>query len=213
MMTVWLERGIPLAVVLEAIDTVFDRRLERGESVEDVTLWYCRHAVERAALERERLMTPAPARETADALESWQRRLAGQLEQAAGRLEPLRARPDAPAGLEEMLDEWRALAGRLAGGAPPARRTVMDRLAGWDEAVGPMLQALLGPEQLPDVEAQVDGTLGPHEGRMSAEVFRETRRRAVISAVRMKLGFPRLAVLAETPAPPASSRGFAPPEN
>jgi hypothetical protein len=43
LMREWAEAGIPLSVVLEAIDSVFDKATERSKSVN--SLHYCRHAV------------------------------------------------------------------------------------------------------------------------------------------------------------------------
>src|SRR5436853_5501972 len=57
LMKTWAEGGIPLPVVIEAIDTVFEKAAERKKIVNSLS--YCRHAVKELWSERKELQVGA----------------------------------------------------------------------------------------------------------------------------------------------------------
>ncbi|HEX8407328.1 MAG TPA: hypothetical protein VF883_00565 [Thermoanaerobaculia bacterium] len=57
LMKKWSEDGVPLPVVLEAIDSVFDKREAKGKKVNSLT--YCKHAVKEMWDERKELQVGA----------------------------------------------------------------------------------------------------------------------------------------------------------
>lgn len=57
LMKEWSEAGIPLAVVIEAMDAVFDKKATEGRTVNG--LRFCRHAVKEMWLERRELQVGA----------------------------------------------------------------------------------------------------------------------------------------------------------
>ncbi|HUP61750.1 MAG TPA: hypothetical protein VNA69_15165 [Thermoanaerobaculia bacterium] len=59
LMKKWADDGIPLAVLIEAIDTVFDKAAERNKTVNSLS--YCRHAVKDLWSERQQLQVGADA--------------------------------------------------------------------------------------------------------------------------------------------------------
>lgn len=59
LMQKWAEDGIPLAVVIEAIDAVFNNAAERSKTVNSLS--YCRHAVKDLWKERQQLQVGADA--------------------------------------------------------------------------------------------------------------------------------------------------------
>lgn len=92
LMKSWYESGIPLSVVIEAIDTCFQKRSEGGRKRMVSSLSYCRHAVEEIWSERKDLQVgkndSVPEQNAAAQLDE----LAGSLRAAAKearRAEPL----------------------------------------------------------------------------------------------------------------------------
>lgn len=59
LITEWAEQGIPLPVVIEALDEVFDKAVERETFVSGLS--YCRHAVKRLWKDRKELQIGASA--------------------------------------------------------------------------------------------------------------------------------------------------------
>lgn len=72
LMKSWSDEGIPLAVVIEAIDSVFDKQEAKGKKVNGLS--YCRHAVKELWDERRELQvggdTASPEEEVAPRLEA-----------------------------------------------------------------------------------------------------------------------------------------------
>ena len=56
LMKSWSDGGIPLSVVIEAIDSVFDRNEEKGNRKVINSLSYCRHAVKEIWKDRQELL-------------------------------------------------------------------------------------------------------------------------------------------------------------
>lgn len=55
LMKSWSDEGVPLPVVIEAIDSVFDKNAEKGSKKAINSLSYCRHAVKELWQERRQL--------------------------------------------------------------------------------------------------------------------------------------------------------------
>ena len=83
LMKAWFDEGIPLAVVIEAIDTVFEKNETSGRRKVISSLSYCRHAVKELWRDRQDLYVgsgeAAPEENVAGLLEA----LAAQIEAAS----------------------------------------------------------------------------------------------------------------------------------
>jgi hypothetical protein len=130
LMKKWAEDGIPLPVVIEALDSVFDKQEAKGKKVNSLS--YCRHAVKEMWDERRALQVGAEGASPEEDPGEHLQLLATALEAAsAGAFAPrvrelaaLRSLPkieEALMELEEELigalatDELRAEAARIAG--------------------------------------------------------------------------------------------------
>ena len=119
LMKKWAEDGIPLPVVIEALDSVFDKQEEKGKKVNSLS--YCRHAVKEMWDERRALQVGAegasPEEDPGQRLEL----LAAALEAASAgafaprvrKLASLRSLPKIEEALMELEEE---LIGALATG-------------------------------------------------------------------------------------------------
>ena len=158
----WCARGVPLAVVLEAIEEAAARARRRGGELRGLAL--VAPAVEESwrAVEggRSRAVPPGPAPDLAGA---WRQAAAG------------RAGSDRLARwLETALD-------RLASGVPAV--TLEDEL-------DLHLTELAGEASLERVSGEVDRALEPFRKRMTESVFLATRARARLDGLRRLLGLP-----------------------
>ncbi len=75
----WREEGVPLPVVIEAIDSVFEKNESSGRRKTISSLSYCRHAVKELWLDRKDLQVGARAETPEAAPEEILRRLADAL--------------------------------------------------------------------------------------------------------------------------------------
>ncbi|MDP9194770.1 MAG: hypothetical protein M3P06_23995 [Acidobacteriota bacterium] len=80
LMKSWSDEGIPLPVVIEAIDSVFDKNLEKGNKKTINALSYCKHAVKELWQERKELQIGAEGVTPEEDVEPLLEALAARLE-------------------------------------------------------------------------------------------------------------------------------------
>jgi hypothetical protein len=80
LMKSWAEGGIPLPVVIEAIDSVFDKNEEKGNKKTINALSYCKHAVKELWQERKELQIGAEGATPEEDIEPLLEALAARLE-------------------------------------------------------------------------------------------------------------------------------------
>jgi hypothetical protein len=185
----WLERRIPLPVVLRAISQVFETARARGRRKPVLSLAYCRHAVEEAHAahlesavgEARAEATPARHRPLRERVTEWRERAEAWGEEA--RLEGL-----------DMLDQvLEVVAGLEDGGcsAESAERQLAELEHG-------LLVAAARSFPTPEQEELVTGCerrLADYRDRMSPEIYARTRQRALEGELRRRLRLPRLSLL------------------
>lgn len=163
----WRRRGIPLAVVLEALNAAGRRRSGRLPR----SLTALQHTVEDAfaVVASGRVETtvgdPVPAR--SDARGAWEAALTACL-------------PDAP--LRALLT--RLLAEEAAGAPAATLDASLDRL----------LPAAVTEAQLAEAREQTRSGLAAFRGRMSDHEFQSTFDRALVERLRLRLALPRLSL-------------------
>jgi len=131
LMKKWADDGIPLPVVIEAIDTVFEKAAERKKIVNSLS--YCRHAVKELWEERKELQIGAsatvPEEGSADALE----RLAAAVEPVSAPIaEEIRglAKEQSARAIEDKLIELERRLLAQVPGLDAIRAEVAEALAG-----------------------------------------------------------------------------------
>lgn len=168
----WHRRGIPLAVVDEALAEVFARRAARGEGAKVQSLRYCRHAVEEAWAARRELGAGAASR-GAEPLP------------VAARLASLAA------ALPSALSD--AFGPRILGaGTEPA--AAEEALAELDRELVGAARAELSREEAAAVATEVEAALARLGERLPVEELAACRSRLLGQAVRRRAGLPLLSL-------------------
>lgn len=135
LMKSWSDEGIPLSVVIEAIDSVFDKQEAKGKKVNG--LGYCRHAVKEMWDERRELQvggdTASPEEEVAPRLDA----LASAIEPVdatfAGRIRELASEKSVPRIEEKLIELEEELIELLVPRAPALRDEAKSLAVGADE--------------------------------------------------------------------------------
>ena len=124
LMKEWHEAGVPLPVVIEAIDSVFEKAAVRNKVVNSIH--YCKHAVKELWDERRELTvgegSSTPEAAPTEALET----LAAQLpEPFATRVRELAAEKSVPRIEEKLIELEREMIDALLASLPEAERPVI----------------------------------------------------------------------------------------
>lgn len=135
LMKSWSDEGIPLAVVIEAIDSVFDKQEAKGKKVNGLS--YCRYAVKELWDERRELQvggdTASPEEEVAPRLDA----LASAIESVdpafAGRIRELASEKSVPRIEEKLIELEEELIESLVPRAPALRDEAKSLAVGADE--------------------------------------------------------------------------------
>lgn len=136
LMKKWRDDGVPLPIVIEAIDSVFEKNETSGRKKVISSLSYCRHAVKELWEERKGLFVggseETPETAPAAVLET----LARQLEESAvaapfaARVRELAAEKSVPKIEERLIELERAMFDAIAGDVADLQREVKESLAG-----------------------------------------------------------------------------------
>lgn len=172
LMKSWADDGIPLPVVIEAIDTVFDNAAARNKTVSSLS--YCRHAVRDLWKERRELHVGAHDQAPEENVEPLLAALADDL-----------AASTAPA---EVVADFAASIRALASERSVPR--VEEKLIELEESlIGRVLDAI-APAELESIRADVARALGTAklDEKTRARTEEANRRRIV----RDRFGLPRL---------------------
>lgn len=192
----WWHAGVPLAVVLRAITSVFERRRAAGSGRSVLTLAYCRHAVEEEFEDwkESRLGARRAGEEGSDApvpseAAAFLAARAADLERAAAAL-PAAQAAIVRAGAARVV----ALADALLTPQPPSLAEAEERLEEADDALLDDLAASL-------LEAESEALLGaarleiePLRGRLTARAYEATLQSRLRGEVRRRFALPRLSL-------------------
>jgi hypothetical protein len=131
LMKKWAEDGIPLPVVIEAIDTVFEKAAERKKVVNSLS--YCRHAVKELWEERKELQigasTTVPEEGSAETLARLAAAVAPISESIAEEIRGLEKEQSAKAIEDRLIEIERRLVSQVPG-LDAMRAEVTEALAG-----------------------------------------------------------------------------------
>ncbi len=178
----WKESGIPLSIVIEAIDSCFDKRAETARRRTISSLSYCRHAVKDLWAERRELQVGAegsvPEQAPAAGLEA----LASAIEQSA------REASDTSVG--DRLAKAAAAVGGMRGKSVPEIENALIEI---EEKLYEDLDVLLPPETRQSIDEKLARSLSEAEFRDDAT--RERTRQANLRRIlRRELALPRLSL-------------------
>ncbi len=182
----WHEAGVPLAVVVEAMEELFERRRERGATTPVQGLRYCSSAVEELWGERRELDPSQPAEE------GYALDVSGRLKALAAALgdalpEELPARAGWPGEVE-------ALGG--SGAKAPVPETVERGLAAIEERLFASLREVEDGRLWRRAEAEASEAAVAVAGRVGEKAASAARDRLVRDALRRHLGLPVLSLFA-----------------
>lgn len=183
LMKQWHDEGIPLPIVIEAIDSCFDKRAQAGRKRVISSLSYCRHAVRELWDDRRDLAvggsSAVPESETAVGVES----LAARLEATAA---------DARhAEVGQLLSDAAAEVRRFAAGWSVPR--IEEALLALEDTLLERCVAALPAAESESLRAGIDAQLAAAGIRDSA-VRERTRAAMTRRAVRGMVGIPRLSL-------------------
>jgi hypothetical protein len=170
LMKTWREDGVPLPVVIEAIDSVFEKNETSGRKKVISSLSYCRHAVKEIWNERRELYAGAhevlPETDPLALLEA----LASELAQSA---------LGAP-----FADRVRGLASEKSVPAIEAKLLELE---------GELIEAViaLAPAEAAQIQAQVDAALAGSP-KMDKKIRKRTVEANLRRLIRERFGLPRL---------------------
>jgi hypothetical protein len=175
LMKAWREEGIPLPLVIEAIDQVFERNGESGRRKTVSSLSYCRHAVKDLWAERKNLLVGdhdvVPEEDSSEALSE----LAGGVEASA--LSPELA--------SSVAAEVRAL------GAVKSVPKIEERLIEIEQELFARLVAALSNEEREALQASIVKSLGD-PSRLDEKTRKRTEEANQRRLLRDRYGLPRL---------------------
>ncbi len=167
LMQKWAADGIPLPVVIEAIDSVFDKAAERKKIVNSLS--YCRHAVKELWEERKELQVGASSAVPEEGSEATLEKLAAAVAAAD----------------EEIAAEIRGLAREQS---VPA---IEDRLIDVERRLMERALAKLPQEEVQAMRNEIASMLGPS---LDEKTRKRTEEAMLLRMVREKLGVPRLSL-------------------
>ncbi len=179
----WRDDGIPLAVVIEAIDSCFDKRAESGRKKTISSLSYCRHAVKDLWSDRKDLLvgseSSVPEAQPSEQLKA----LSDLLLTAAGSQPVGRAREL----LETSASEVAALSRRRS--VP----SIEEGLLEIEGALFEQLNAAISPGERTELEQELDAVLRPYR-KLEGETLRKTKEANFKRLLRSRFAIPRLSL-------------------
>jgi hypothetical protein len=170
----WHREGIPLDLVRRALESVFEKRKERGSKGKISSLRYCAPAVEAAWGEARELVAPGE-------------RLEAPPFDPAARLQALAAA--LPAGLASR-DGFMARIVDLSG----EPQDIEEQLAALDRELLRSAEASLDAQGRAEVDAAVEKTLSGLRGRLPPGELESSRERLTWQVLRQRLALPVLSL-------------------
>lgn len=207
----WAGEGVPLSVVVQAIDLKADRH-RAGQSKHPLRIEFCERDV-RIIFDQWRRAVGLPASAVAEAaddesggdgsepagtsaeerrrpsLSKHLERIIERTTRAAARLETPEPLRDALTGVLEQLVPLRAEARGLRG---PARAAAEARLAPLDEGLVVAARAAAPPAVLDELQREAAAELAPYRGRLTGSAWEKGIRATVDRLLRERYGLPFL---------------------
>jgi hypothetical protein len=196
----WFARGIPLSIVTQGIDRVFERRQSKKESRRPVLIEFCEADVLdvfdawKRAIGVVEAGGAGEADEAGDADGASRGSLPAHLDRVIARLTTLRGGSDRTLdpvleAIVRELDAARAKAKTIRG---EAREALLDRLRQLDASLTDAVRRCAGDETLQQMAAEADDELKPFKARMPAEAYQQSHRACIDRLLRDRAGLPAI---------------------
>ena len=182
LMKAWKEEGIPLSVVLEAIESCFQKKEESKRRQMISSLSYCRHAVREMWEERKDLLVGSAESVPERGATALLAELASGIAEAAAKTEA----PEHARLLSGAADAVRALP------AHEAIPRLEEQLIEIEKSLLDALLAALPAETERELQDEVEKGLAGH--KLDPKVAERTRRANLLRLMRRRLGMPRLSL-------------------
>jgi hypothetical protein len=131
LMKKWFDDGVPLAVVIEAIDSVFEKNENSGRRKVISSLSYCRHAVKEIWQERQDLYAGSgegtPEENVAGLLETLAAEVESSAPETAGEIRALVAEKSVPRVEEKLIAIEQQMMDRILSGLSPGERAEIEQ--------------------------------------------------------------------------------------
>ena len=177
----WKQDGIPLPVILEAIDTCFEKKESSGRKGVISSLSYCRHAVKEIWADRQELQVGSSESLPESRPEEPLAELSRRLRESESTAEPSAARVIAEAaGKVEAISSSESVP------------HIEDLLMSIESDLIAQLTATLSPEQANAIRTEVETSLARH--RLDPKVAERTRDANTRRILRSRFGLPRLSL-------------------
>jgi hypothetical protein len=196
----WKERGVPLHVVVRAVEHAFDSHDAKKHKRTVKTLLYCQEEVEAQYAEwlESRVGSHEESDEPADEKSPFPRAtVLAHLERSLADLTSLSA-SSASAELREALSSATALLSEIkddyASATRPDTRKLEESLTGIERMLDRAMRASLATAELNSMTAEVESQVKPYQRQMDKLAFETTRDNLLRKRIREYCGVPRLSL-------------------
>ena len=198
----WKERGLPLHVVLRAIEHAFDSHEAKQHKRTVKTLLYCQEEVEAQYAEwlESRVGSHDAGAETDSADSVFPRQLVlRHLDQSLGILSQLAIEHQLEADdLSEALNRAGTLLSEIRNdyesAAQPNSRKLEESLTGIERLLDDAMRVATSEAEMAATELDIDSQLKPYKRHMDKEAFAQTRDNLLRKRIREHFGVPRLSL-------------------
>ena len=201
LMETWKERGIPLHIVLRAVEKSFDSYEAKPRKRTVKTLFYCQEEVEAQYAEWLESRVGAPRGETDRAADEEtpfsQEAISEHLQRNRELLVQL-AETRRADDLSEAMTRAAALLSEieqdLAAGAPLDTRKLEDSLSGLERLLNNSMFVVASADELEAQKAAVKDQLKPYRSQMDTSIYNQTFNNLLLKRLREQFGVPRLSL-------------------
>jgi hypothetical protein len=185
----WRDRGIPLHIVIRAIENVFDG-FDKNPGPRSIKgLLYCKEEVEAQFLEWTSAQAGKARHESADGPEFSPERIAEHIRNVIGELRQSQ-NPDLREDIERAIERLEKLAVEHSNDLATADQSLSDIENFLEHA----LLTRLGDERLTESKKEVAAQLRAFKSEMKAEAYEQTSRVMLLKRLRDEEGIPRLSL-------------------
>lgn len=186
----WRDRGVPLHIVIRAIENVFDG-FDKNPGPRSIKgLLYCKEEVEAQFLEWSAMQAGKVKDGSTDGSQEFSaERIVEHIEKVIGELEESK-NPDLREDIERAIERLRKLAAEYSNDLETADRSLSDI----ENLLEHSLLTKLDPVRLAEVEKDIASQLRPFKSQMEPDAYKQTSRVMILKRLRDEEGIPRLSL-------------------
>ncbi len=184
----WQERGIPLHIVIRAIESVFDGYDKNPGPRSIKGLLYCREEVEAQFLEWTS-MQAGKSKSNEGSVEFSPDQIEKHIETVITELERSE-NPDLREDIERSIARLRELSTNHSNDLATADQALSDV----ESLLEHVLLTKLNKERLAEIEKDIASQLKPYKSQMDADAYKQTSRVMILKRLRDEEGIPRLSL-------------------